>query len=65
MLLRLEGWPVNAKRVYRLYREEGLRLRVRRPQRRRSAALWVSLPEPTGPNQIWSMDLVNDELGWG
>ena len=22
-LLRREGWPVNAKRVYRLYREEG------------------------------------------
>ena len=29
-LLRREGWPVNAKRVYRLYREEGLVLRRKR-----------------------------------
>ena len=36
-LLRREGWPVNAKRVYRLYREEGLVLRRKRPKRRRSA----------------------------
>jgi len=27
VLLRREGWPVNAKRVYRLYREMGLQLR--------------------------------------
>ena len=27
VLLRREGWPVNAKRVYRLYRELGLQLR--------------------------------------
>lgn len=28
VLLRREGWPVNAKRVYRLYRELGLQLRL-------------------------------------
>ena len=31
VLLRREGWPVNHKLVYRLYREEGLGLRRRRP----------------------------------
>ena len=27
VLLRREGWAVNAKRVYRLYRQEGLQVR--------------------------------------
>jgi putative transposase len=31
VLLRREGWAVNAKRVYRLYRENGLQLRIKRP----------------------------------
>jgi putative transposase len=30
VLLRREGWPVNSKRVYRLYREMGLQLRNKR-----------------------------------
>jgi HTH-like domain len=34
VLLRREGWPVNAKRVYRLYREIGLQLRNKTPKRR-------------------------------
>src|ERR1700726_4654800 len=33
ILLRREGWMVNHKRVYRLYREEGLSLRLKRPRR--------------------------------
>lgn len=38
ILLRREGWLVNHKRVYRLYREDGLSLRLRRPRRNVSAA---------------------------
>jgi len=34
ILLRREGWMVNHKRVYRLYREEGLSLRLKRPRTR-------------------------------
>jgi len=34
-LLRREGWRVNAKRIYRLYREEGLIVRTK--QRRKMA----------------------------
>lgn len=33
VLLRREGWRVNAKRVWRLYREMGLQLRNKSPQR--------------------------------
>src|SRR5690606_28857453 len=38
VLLRREGWRVNHKLVYRLYREERLALKRRRPKRRKSAA---------------------------
>ena len=37
VLLRREGWHINHKRVYRLYRMEGLRLYQRRPKRSRAA----------------------------
>ena len=36
ILLRREGWQVNHKKVYRLYGEEGLTLRSKRPHRRRA-----------------------------
>jgi putative transposase len=38
VLIRREGWRVNHKRIYRLYKEEGLNLRSKRPRRRRCAA---------------------------
>jgi putative transposase len=65
VLLRREGWRVNHKRVYRLYVQEGLVLRTKRPRRRRSVVARSKLPEPTRRNQVWSMDFVSDELGWG
>jgi putative transposase len=37
-LLRREGWKDNHKRVCRLYREEGLNLRSKRPRRNKAAA---------------------------
>ncbi len=45
VLLRREGWRVNHKRVYRLYREEGLGIRVRRKKKR------VGLPRVAGPRR--------------
>ena len=38
ILLRREGWVVNHKRVYRLYRNDGLSLRLKKPRRNVSAA---------------------------
>ncbi len=64
ILLRREGWPVNHKRVYRLYRLEGLALR-RRCRRKRASATRV-LANPAGrPNERWSMDFVTDTLANG
>ena len=55
VLLRLEGFGVNPKRVYRLYREEGLS--VRRRKRKRMAGVAQVNAEPP-----WSMDFVADAL---
>ncbi len=64
VLLRREGWRVNHKRVYRIYREEGLA--VRRRRRKRSAGIVrVPLPVPERGNQGWSMDFLQDALANG
>lgn len=62
VLLRREGWQVNHKRVYRLYCEEGLHLRHKRPRRHVSAAHRVERPQAGRPNESWSMDFVSDAL---
>lgn len=64
VLLRREGWPVNAKRVYRLYSEEGL---IVRTKQRKKMARRERLPRPVAayPNQCWSMDFVSDKLADG
>ena len=62
ILLRREGWHVNHKKVYRIYCEEGLNLRSKRPRRRRAAAHRHERPELTHIDQCWSMDFVADNL---
>ena len=62
ILLRREGWRDNHKRTYRIYREEGLNLRNKRPRRSKTAAHRQQRPEVTGPHQCWSMDFVSDQL---
>jgi len=64
VLLRREGWHVNAKRIYRLYREEELIVRTkqrRKIARRRPVASGIA----ARPNQCWSMDFVSDKLADG
>jgi putative transposase len=62
ILLRREGWRDNHKRTYRIYREEGLNLRSKRPRRSKAAAHRQERPVLTGPHQCWSMDFVSDQL---
>ena len=61
VMLRREGWLVNTKRVYRLYREEGLELRMRK-RAKRAAHTRIRLAEASYPNQRWSMDFVSDRM---
>jgi putative transposase len=60
-LLRREGWPVNHKRVYRLYREEGLLVRAKR-RRKHVSRKRRPMPVPVRSNEVWSMDFVSDNL---
>lgn len=64
VLLRREGWTVNHKRVYRMYREEGLGVR-RRKRKRIGAVERQALAIPTRPNERWSMDFISDALSEG
>jgi putative transposase len=61
VMLRREGWAVNAKRIYRLYTEDGLavRTKVRKKIARRSR---VPALRATRPNEKWSMDFVAARL---
>ena len=61
MLLRREGWHVNVKRVRRLYRLEGLQMRLKAPRRRVMAKLRDDRSNATGANQVWAMDWMYDE----
>jgi putative transposase len=60
--LRREGWPVNRKRVYRLYRLEGLSMRPHKPRRHRSSPTRVERPKAGRVNESWSIDFMADEL---
>ena len=62
ILLRREGWFVNHKRVYRLYRQDGLSLRLKRPRRNVSGANRERQPAALAANEMWSMDFVSDAL---
>lgn len=64
VLLLREGWQINHKRVYRLYKEEGLSLRLKSKKKRTSQPR-VPMPVPTSPNQVWSMDFMADRLAEG
>lgn len=62
MLVR-EGFAINPKRVYRLYKLDGLGLRRRR--RKRITRPRRPLVQPTRPNERWSMDFTSDQLADG
>jgi len=65
VLLAREGWAVNAKKVYRIYREEGLSMRAKRPRRHKVAQVRRMTPVATSRDERWSMDFIADQLGDG
>jgi len=64
ILLKREGWEVNWKKLYRLYKEEGLTVR-KRGGRKRAIGTRAPMAIPQGPNQRWSLDFVSDTLSEG
>jgi transposase InsO family protein len=62
-LLKTEGFHVNVKRVYRIWRQEGLKVPSKQPKKRR---LWLNdgsciRLRPKYRNHVWSYDFVEDK----
>ena len=62
LLLERRGMLMNSKKLYRLYREEGLSVRRRRG-RKRARGTRTPMPLALMPNQRWSLDFVADTFG--
>jgi putative transposase len=64
VLLKREGWQVTHKRVDRLYREEGLGIRIKRKKKRTCVPRVMPAPAQR-PQERWSMDFLTDSLADG
>jgi putative transposase len=62
IMLERQGMTMNHKKLYRLYREEGLSVRRRRG-RKRARGSRTPMPVPLVPRARWSMDFVSDTFG--
>jgi putative transposase len=62
VLLRRDGWKINAKKTYRIYKELGMQLRNKTPKRRVKAKLREDRKDAARPNDVWAMDFVHDQL---
>ena len=62
ILLERKGMIMNEKKLYRIYREEGLSVRRRRG-RKRARGSRTPIPAPLRPNQRWSLDFLSDTFG--
>ena len=61
-LLQMAGWSVNAKRVQRIWRAEGLKVPAKQPKRGR---LWLAdgsciRLRPQHANHVWAYDFVSE-----
>jgi transposase InsO family protein len=66
-LLRAEGWRVNRKRVYRLWRQQGLKVPKKKRKRRRlgCSANGCARRRPAGPGDVWCWDFIHDRTADG
>ena len=66
-LLRGEGWHVNAKRIYRLWRQEGLKVPQKKVKRRRlgSDAGGIVRRKAEHKDHVWSVDFIFDRTATG
>ena len=60
-LRNVRGFKWNHKRVYRIYRELELNMRIK-PRKRLKREKPDALSVPDGPNRVWSMDFMADQL---
>ena len=62
VLLERKGMIMNHKKLYRIYREEGLSVKRRRG-RKRARGTRTPMPVAARPNARWSLDFVSDSFG--
>jgi putative transposase len=62
VLLKREGWDVNVKRTYRIYRDLGLQLRNKRPKQRVKTKLRDDRQEAVGLNDVWASSRASARL---
>jgi putative transposase len=60
ILLKQEGRRVNRKRVYRLWRKEGLSLKKGRFKRKKVAVIKGEMKQAAYPNHVWTYDFIDD-----
>ncbi|BCH53197.1 transposase [Agrobacterium vitis] len=65
VLIMRDGWVVNPKRLYRLYKEMDLQLRNKVLKRCVKAKLRSDRTAATRSNDVWAMDFVHDQLATG
>jgi len=63
-LRNVKGFGWNHKRVYRIYRELELNMRIK-PRKRLQRDRPEPLAVPEAPNEVWSMDFMADQLADG
>ena len=63
-LRNIKGFAWNHKRIYRIYRDLELNLRIK-PRKRLKRDKPDALAVPETPNQTWSMDFMADQLADG
>lgn len=61
-LLRQEGWQVNFKRIYRIWKREGLKVPVKKTKKRRlgDRSGGIRRRRAERPNHVWSVDFIFD-----
>ena len=60
-LRNVKSWEFNHKRIYRIFRELELNLRIK-PKKRLVRGKPEPLAVPDAINQVWSMDFMSDTL---
>src|SRR5262249_31683275 len=67
VLLRRDGWRVNRKRVYRLWRQQGLKVPRKQREKRRLGHSGNSCTRrrPRGEDDVWAWDFIHDRTEGG
>ena len=65
--LRQLGWKINKKRVHRIWKQEGLKVPVKKRKKRRlgNSNNSASRRQATGANEVWSWDFIFDRTVTG